>query len=574
MIKIFFLLVYVSSAITIAQQNNFNKEYELQKFVKQGGKVKEISPNNYKLTNRDGTQKVFSFKTTAKKINFPEGFENTIINVWEIDTTLYADRFTFWQKVDIANNPEGIVFVDDINKNNLLELYGLTEVNWPFGGQVDILEQDQSGLFHTVYSYDNTSIFVLGIGDLNSDGINEVHLRNTDTLNGKFYKADSLGSLPTTFDFIFYYYPRGQINDMTFGDFDYDGITDCAFIDWPTTFIAKYENKLNNFSNVFEYSVQSYDSQVGFAVGDFDQDNKTDLVFGTALQQVYVIEAIDTNQYSVVWQGLAPTYNAYMITGTDDIDSNGKPEFWIGGQDFNSGISTFWCYEADGNNSYIPVAGIELRYLVSFYANYIQAADMDNDGKEELIISLGNYVLILKFTGIPGNHSYDIWYAKVGEYTQPNADFHPVNPSDFNADKKRDLLLPMDKYVNPNTIVLSYILIRDKETTVSDNNVKTLNKFDILQNYPNPFNISSGIKVVSKEQSSIKISVYNILGKEVRTLLDKELPAGEYTINWDGKDSDGNILTSGVYFIRMLANPDLSGTAGSFQKTIKTLLLK
>ena len=90
--------------------------------------------------------------------------------------------------------------------------------------------------------------------------------------------------------------------------------------------------------------------------------------------------------------------------------------------------------------------------------------------------------------------------------------------------------------------------------------------FNIEQNYPNPFNLSSHIKVISKLYSKIKIVVYNILGKEVRTLLDKELPAGEYTIEWDGRDSNGSILNSGVYFVRMEAN--------GFHKTIKSILLK
>lgn len=567
MIKIFFFLVCVLSAITIAQQNYFNKEYELQKFVERGGKYEETSPNIYKFTYRDGTQKVVNLNTPPKQNNYIKGFENTIINVWEIDTTLYAHKFRFWQKVDIVNNPEGIVFVDDINKNNLLELYGITEVNWPFGGQAGILEQNQTGLFQSVYSYDNTSIFVLGIGDVNSDGLNEVHLRTRDTLNGKFYKSDSLGALPTTFNFIFYYYPN-QIQDENFGDFDKNNITDCVFVDGSNpskVIISEFRDSVNNFMTTFEITTEG-DAPGGFAIGDFDQDKKIEIVFGTVLQQLYVIEAGDTNQYSVVWRGLAPTYNAYMITSTKDIDGNGKPEFWIGGQDFNTGISTFGCYESDGDNNYTAVSAIELRYLVSFNANYIQAADMDNNGKEELIISLGNYLLILKFTGTPNNHSYDIWYAKIGEATQPNDDFHPVNAVDFNYDKKRDLILPMEKYVNPYTEILSYILVQDTVTLVSDVQWQYLKNFDITNSYPNPFNFSTQFKVILKEYSSINLTIYNALGEEIKILLNTQLPAGEYYFEWNGKSSDENILNSGVYFITMKAN--------GFQKTIKTILMK
>ncbi len=561
--KIFVSLMFLISSICIAQQNTFNKEAELQKFIEQGGKVEETVPNNYKLTYRDGTQKVFNFSRSEKLNNNLGDFNTTIINVWEIDTTLYANKFLFWQKVGIVNDFEGLVFVDDININGLLELYGLTQVNFPFGGQVEVLEQDIHGIFHSVHSYDSTSLFVQGIGDVDSDGRKEVHIRATDTLNGKFYKSDSLGALPTTFDFIFYYTPN-QIQDMNFGDFDKNYVTDCAFVDGSNpskVIISEFKDTLNNFTTLFEYPTEG-DIPSGLSIGDFDLDGKTELTFGTVLQNAYVIEASSTNQYSVVWQGLAPTYNAYMITKTMDIDGNGKPEFWIGGQDFNEGTSTFWCYEADGDNNYVYVAAIELRYLVSLYTNYLQSADMDNDGKEELVINLGNHLLILKFIGKPNQHNYKLLYTKIGEQSQQGAEFQPVTVFDFNKDEKKDILLPM----NINNIVFSYLLVQNPISSVSESTIDIMNGFDITQNYPNPFNMSSQIKVISGFYSKLKVKVYNILGKEVRMLLDKELPAGEYNIEWDGKDSDGNILNSGVYFIRMESN--------GFQKTIKSIIMK
>jgi hypothetical protein len=123
-----------------------------------------------------------------------------------------------------------------------------------------------------------------------------------------------------------------------------------------------------------------------------------------------------------------------MQTATNDIDGNGKPEFWIGGQDYENGITVFQCYEADRNDNYKAVAYIELRYLVSFYNEYIQAVDIDDDGKEELVISIGNVVLILKFAGYPNNHQYKLWYAKLGEATQPGAGFYPAAVADLDGD--------------------------------------------------------------------------------------------------------------------------------------------
>ncbi len=280
--KIFISLIFLMSCVCIAQQNTFNKEVELQKFVERGGKVKITSPNIYKLTYRDGTNRVFNFNPTPTQNDFTNAVDTTIINVWEIDTTLYANKFRFWQRVGLVNSWEETVPIDDINQNGLTELYGITRYTWPFGGQVDILEQDAQGIFHKVYSYDSTSLSVHGIGDVNSDGIKEVHLKTTDTLNGKFYNADSLGALPTNFDFIFYYYPN-QIGDETFGDFDKNNITDNAFVDGSNpskVIISEFGDSINNFKTVFEMPTEG-DDPSGFAIGDFDQDHKTDLVFGT-----------------------------------------------------------------------------------------------------------------------------------------------------------------------------------------------------------------------------------------------------------------------------------------------------
>ena len=559
-LKILLYILLIVSTLSLAQQNTFNKETEPKQFVERGGKFEGISPNIYRLTYIDGTQRVFNLNPSPNQINSSKHFDNTIINVWEIDTTLYCSKFKFWQIVNLANNRDGTLPIEDINQNGLLELYGRTRFTWPYGGRVDILEQDGQGIFQTVYSYDSTSLFVQGVGDINSDGIKEVYLRTSDTLNGKFYKADSLGAFPTSFNFIFYYSTTAQIYDMNFGDFDKNGVTDCAFMDWPV-FIATYDSSLNNFSEVLQFDVN--DDASGFAIGDFDEDGKTDLVFSTGSHGIYAIEAENTNQYSVVWNGLAPGVNPYMITSTNDIDSNGKPEFWIGGMDFTTGISTFWCYEPDGNNNYIPVAGIELRYLVSLFTFYLQAVDIDNDGKEELVINIGNHLLILNFTGKPNQHSYDLFYAKIGEATQPSAIFYPSTIYDLNKDGKKDILLPMEIYPPPD---LSYILVQNIITSVSTDGSQIFDKFDLSQNYPNPFNPSTRIKVTVKELCNVQITVYNILGKEIKLLLNENLPAGEYTIQLDGKDNEGDILSGGVYIIQMIA--------GDYQKTIKTILLK
>ncbi len=81
--------------------------------------------------------------------------------------------------------------------------------------------------------------------------------------------------------------------------------------------------------------------------------------------------------------------------------------------------------------------------------------------------------------------------------------------------------------------------------------------FSLSQNYPNPFNpttlIRYTIPAVSDQPSKVSLKVYNILGQEVRTLINKKQAPGYYRVIWDGKDEDGAPVSSGIYFYRLVA---------------------
>jgi pectate lyase len=90
--------------------------------------------------------------------------------------------------------------------------------------------------------------------------------------------------------------------------------------------------------------------------------------------------------------------------------------------------------------------------------------------------------------------------------------------------------------------------------------------FKLKQNYPNPFNPSTAINYILKKRMKIEISIFNSLGKRIRTLVDKDLNAGNYKVIWNGKDSNGNDVSSAVYFVRM--------SSGSSSVSKKIVLLK
>jgi len=74
-------------------------------------------------------------------------------------------------------------------------------------------------------------------------------------------------------------------------------------------------------------------------------------------------------------------------------------------------------------------------------------------------------------------------------------------------------------------------------------------RFDLLQSYPNPFNGQAHIVFTVRQAGAVSITVYSILGSEVCTVLDRNLPAGVHTAVWDGRGSRGADLASGVYIV-------------------------
>jgi photosystem II stability/assembly factor-like uncharacterized protein len=90
--------------------------------------------------------------------------------------------------------------------------------------------------------------------------------------------------------------------------------------------------------------------------------------------------------------------------------------------------------------------------------------------------------------------------------------------------------------------------------------------FYLAQNYPNPFNLETVIKYSLPIQSKVTLKIYNVLGEEVRTLVDEVQTLGLRTINWNGQDNHGKPVSSGIYLYRI--------KAGVFTATKKMVLVE
>jgi len=95
-------------------------------------------------------------------------------------------------------------------------------------------------------------------------------------------------------------------------------------------------------------------------------------------------------------------------------------------------------------------------------------------------------------------------------------------------------------------------------------------QFELAQNYPNPFNPSTQISYSLAQTGLVRLTVYDVLGREVKRLVDGEKAAGTFSAMWDGTNSSGEKIASGVYFYRL----QFQGKSDSYSQLRRMLYIK
>ena len=90
--------------------------------------------------------------------------------------------------------------------------------------------------------------------------------------------------------------------------------------------------------------------------------------------------------------------------------------------------------------------------------------------------------------------------------------------------------------------------------------------YKLYQNYPNPFNPQTIIRFDVASKTGITLKVFNILGQEIRTLINSEVTPGEKSVVWDGKNNAGTVVNSGIYIYEL--------RAGDFRESKKLVFMK
>ena len=288
-----------------------------------------------------------------------------------------------------------------------------------------------------------------------------------------------------------------------FADIDGDGDED--------GFVGDWNGKILYFENIGNPSQPSFANSVEFL--DIDLSGHSTPVFG------------DINQDN----------DFDLFIG----DKNGKVHYWE-----NEGSPTIPDFRAE-NEDYFSEFDLGEKIILSLY-------DYENDGDLDFIIgnNTGQLFLIKNISGI-----FELELLTSFPYSGIN-----IAPAvvDIDSDGKPEL------FVGSRTGGLQYFEM-DEELSINSY-IKIPQRIVIHDNYPNPFNPITALRYDLPKQAQVRLTIYDLMGREVTQLVNTTQDAGFRSVQWDATNVHGKPVSAGVYLYQI--------HAGEFVQTKKMVLLK
>ena len=132
----------------------------------------------------------------------------------------------------------------------------------------------------------------------------------------------------------------------------------------------------------------------------------------------------------------------------------------------------------------------------------------------------------------------------------PNQVQRQSAPNTGPADPNNIVRLMDDGFTYPAVTEVIRVIINPEPTSVERTSGEVPTSFRIEQNYPNPFNPETTIIYKIGDPGPVKVTIYNALGQQIRSLVDEIQDVGEYRVSWNGKNDRGVGVSSGIYFYR------------------------
>ncbi len=230
---------------------------------------------------------------------------------------------------------------------------------------------------------------------------------------------------------------------------------------------------------------------------------------GTSQDGVFVYDGENWKQFTEE-QGLGGTHDIYIKVGPGGT-------VWCGGNKTENNVTTGWLARYEGNNLWNVIDGYPLQHL--------RALEVDSKGNVWMCNALYNFAF-----------------------------FNSREWKEYSLPEWRNSITAIT--IDTNGIVWigtseNGIYRFDPNPTAIDDTTQYPVQVSITGNYPNPFNGSTLISFQTPETAYCEFSIYAMNGQLIKTLISKTISQGGHHVYWNGKDSIGRTISSGVYFVRL-----------------------
>ena len=321
----------------------------------------------------------------------------------------------------------------------------------------------------------------------------------------------------------------------------------------------------------FEYRQSFGGGLYSVTTGDLDADGNQEIyAFIWNMFTMRIFECTGDRQYTEVFSvdELDPTddYGALDAVLVADVNDDGVREMYIAGTEDPNQL---FIVTGVTDVSQMTSADIKKFYTIPVRADggfrSMQIADPDKDGKANLMIAGEQegciYSLEYKGTGDPADSAswdlqvlFDIWNYSGLEPGTTGAPtprlFYGSPASDMDKDGKDEYVFVnyRTNFTNWSDDAYIWLLEVDVASDVNENPAGVPTQVALAQNYPNPFNPSTTIRYELPAASQVRLSVFDMLGREVSVLVDERREAGVHEARFDGSG-----LASGVYLYKLQA---------------------
>ncbi len=403
---------------------------------------------------------------------------------------------------------------------------------------------------------------------------------------------------------------NGVINQSSFsicaawGDYNNDGYLDLFIGNGGSTANLLFRNnKDGTFTQITSGApVTDIASTLGCSWGDYNNDGNLDLFVANFLGAnnfLYLNEGPPNYTFSKVTVGNIVNDGGFSVgSAWGDIDNDGDLDLYIGNFNQNN-----FLYLNNGDGAFQKVSNVNIVEDVGATFG-VSMADYDKDGDIDLYATNQNNQSNFFYTN-DGNQNNWIRLECIGTNSNKSAIGTKVkvkvNSGDIDSWQMREItsqsgynsqnslvaefgvknatVIDSIRIEWPSTIVDIYtdVPINAFYQAIENTSLKPIitfvndeflipEDFELYQNYPNPFNPSTEIKYVLPKSGFVDLKIYNIRGREVKILINDFKSAGTNSVIWDGKDSFGETVNSGIYIFEI--------RVGKLTKTQKMMLIR